>query len=141
MHTITILIFLMAFINCTYQRPLLSIRVSTKVVTDSVTHGIKKTNNYNYIGVKKITQLGGYSRMRQFDSLGNKSVVLHWKKKPLNMHDGNVRYYTKIFYYTSLGKKEKITKRIVQHQGVGGYVVLNKTIYFENGKRIESVSE
>lgn len=80
-------------------------------------------------------RLGGYSIMKQFDSLGNKILVRYWKKKPLYMCDGNVRYYTKIFYYTSSGDKEKITKRIVQHQGVGGYVAFDTTIYFENGKR------
>ena len=136
-----ILIFVMMCMNCTYQRPFLSIRILTKVVEDSITHKIRKQNNYIYWGLSKVTRIGGYSRMVQFDSLGNKISVRHWKKKPLYMKDGNVRYYTKVIYYRSSGKKEKITKRVFQKQGVGGYTVFDSTIYFENGKRIKSVNE
>jgi hypothetical protein len=52
------------------------------------------------------------------------------------MHDGNVRSYMKIYYYTPSGYVEKIEKRIFQNQGRGGKNVVNKTIYPKNRKRV-----
>lgn len=139
MYRSTILIFLIVCIGCTYERPLLSIRTSREIFSDSVTHKIRKRSDYNYWGLRKITRLGGYSRVEECDSLGNKISVGHGKKKPLKIHDGNVRYYRKVCYYMPSGEKGKITKRIFQNRGRGGYVVTDKTIYFKNGKRIKPI--
>lgn len=139
---IVVLIFLNVCISCTYQRPLLSIRISSKLIIDSVANHKIKEKDYRYISLRAHTvNAAGYFKAIEFDSLGNKIKVSKWKKYPLQpMNDGYARLCIKMVYYSSTGDIEKISKRIVQNRGVGG-TSKNKTIYFKNGKRIKSMNE
>jgi hypothetical protein len=126
----------MMLVGCTYQRPLLSVRTSSKTFIDSLANNKRVLNGYKYWELKKATYIGGFSKVVEFDSLGKKVEVGFWRQNPLNMCDGNVRYCSKFIFYSNSGEVEKITKRIIQNRGIAGKTVVNKTIYFENGKRV-----
>jgi len=131
----------MVCISCTYQRPLFSIRTFSKENTDSITGQIKSTKGYNYWSIKKMTRLGGYSKIIIMDSVRNKITTSYSKRNPLHIHDGNIRYYKKVCYYSASGEIEKITKYINQNHYRFSRKIIDKTIYYQNGKRIKSLHE
>lgn len=133
--------FLILGISCTYQRPMFSIRTSCKKITDSITHQKKHCKNYNYWGVKTATRIGTYTKVVTLDSLENKITVFYMKRNSRNMDGSYFRSYKKVRYYSVAGRKEKVTKYIKLNSCRFSSIVVDKTIYFENGKRIKSAKE
>ncbi|HSY60221.1 MAG TPA: hypothetical protein VK796_00030 [Cytophaga sp.] len=136
-------VFGMICIGCTYQRPLLSIRKSSKVIIDSISHHESKVKVYRYISLSgRSINIAVYVKGIEFDSIKNKIKVGRLKKTPLEqMNDGYSDMHSKVVYYDSSGRIVRISKRIHQNRGLTSRTKVYKTIYFENGKRIKSVNE
>jgi hypothetical protein len=137
---IVILIFLNVCISCTYQRPLLSIRKSSKTIIDSDRKRTIKQKAYLGISFRTYSVNAiGYAKRIEFDSLGNKIEVRKWKQTPLDpMNAEYARSCSKLVFYSSTGDIESISKHISVSRGQAGRHK-NIIIDFQNGKRIKSV--
>jgi hypothetical protein len=125
--------------SCRYTRPIFSWRVFKDETQDTITKNTIKTKYYNYISLRKFAWLGGYTLDREYDTNGTLIKQGQFKKTPLNMCDGHVRYYYRAKYFDQNKNIIQIYYRITQCKGRGSIRLVDKNVYYEKGEKVRPI--
>lgn len=129
-----VLIILISFQSCRYSSPLIMIRIQKRDYSDSLSNYKRAEKTFIYFSLRRFALLGMYSTEKEFIN-GKKKKIIHSKKTPAFMWDGWVRNSTMTTFYDDNGKKTQIDKKVFQHSGIGGEYKVNKSVYFDKGKK------
>jgi hypothetical protein len=135
LKSIILFFLIIPFTSCKFTRPLTSeVRNSKVVVKDYSPGKVRITKEYNYITIRQIAVLGLYTNTRIIDIDNGQTIELTRTRRIAGFSNDKPSYIAvKKIYYDSKAKRQLVTKKIFKW---GTDVILDKTKYFEKGKRI-----
>jgi hypothetical protein len=130
-----LIILLCGFNSCRYSLPVVKLRVSTKIVTDSSSMSVTKKIHYRYFRISRYGVLGACSKSIIRDSTGKKEYVTI-RKVSNRVCDG---YTTSLSKEKEFKKGKRVRKKIELSKSRGWFgrgTHKEKTIKYQDGKRV-----
>jgi hypothetical protein len=120
--------------SCRFGKPLITYdKTESKEYVDS----LKQTNvrkGCYYISLRWGIHKGGYNVIKVYNSMNKLIEKDIYKATIANMYDGNVRSWYKDIYYDSLGRECRKDYGIRQNHGIGGSIIMDKSIVLNGTK-------